>query len=126
MKTGILILVGITLSLITLWAIAYYNENGDSNSILMYLLIYSIPAIGLGISNGFFLKFAERKTQNRISLIGLGAIPLGILFGFLFSENFRIEFIAEFGLIGIGITNLIWITERIITKNKNASVQQRL
>jgi hypothetical protein len=68
MKIGTLILIGITLSLIGLWAIAYNNESGDSNAILMYFTVYGIVAIG------------------------------------------------------IGITNLIWIIERILTENKKASV----
>jgi|SaaInlStandDraft_1057018.scaffolds.fasta_scaffold46167_1 hypothetical protein len=122
MKIGTLILIGITLSLIGLWAIAYNNENGDSNAILMYFTVYGIVAIGIGIINGFFLKFAEKQTEKGISLIALGLLPLGILLGFLLSGIFRMTFIGEFGLIGIGITNLIWIIERILTENKKASV----
>ena len=122
MKIGTLILIGITLSLIGLWAIAYNIENGDINAISMYFLIYGIFAIGLGILNGFYLKFTERKTLNLNYLIGLGILPIGILFGFLISGIFRLSFIGEFGLIGIGITNLIWIIERIRTEKKKASV----
>jgi len=122
MKTGTLIIIGITLCLIGLWAIAYNNESGDWNSILMYFTIYGIVAIGIGIINGFFLKFAEKQTEKRISLIALGLLPLGILLGFLLSGIFRMTFIGEFGLVGIGITNLIWITERILTENKKACV----
>jgi hypothetical protein len=120
MKTGTLILIGITLSLIALWVIAYNNENGDSNSIGMYFLIYGIVAVGMGIVNGVFLNYAEKQTKKRISLIALGLLPLGMLLVFLLSGIFRITFIGEFGLVGIGITNLIWITERIFTKNKKA------
>ena len=126
MKIGILIFIGIILSLFGIWIIAYNNESGDSNAISMYFLIYGIVAIGIGILNGIFLKFAERKTQKLISIIGIGIVPLGILFGFLISGIFRMTFIGEFGLIGIGITNLIWIIERIITEKKKASVQQRV
>jgi hypothetical protein len=36
MKTGILILIGIILSLMGIWIIAYNNESGDSNAISMY------------------------------------------------------------------------------------------
>ena len=125
MKNRILILIGIILSLTGIWIIAYNNESGDSNAISMYFLIYGIVAVGIGILNGIFLKFTERKTQNLISIIGIGILPLGILFGFSISGIFRMTFIGEFGLIGIGITNVIWIIERIITKKKKASVQQR-
>jgi len=124
MKNRILILIGIILSLTGIWIIAYYNESGDSNAISMYFLIYGIVAVGIGILNGIFLKFTERKTQNLISIIGI--LPLGILFGFSISGIFRMTFIGEFGLIGIGITNVIWIIERIITKKKKASVQHRI
>jgi hypothetical protein len=126
MKTGILILIGIILSLMGIWIIAYNNESGDSNAISMYFLIYGIVAVGIGILNGIFLKFTERKTQNLISIIVTGILPLGILFGFLISRIFRMTFIGEFGLIGIGITNVIWIIERIITEKKKASVQHRI
>lgn len=126
MKNRILILIGIILSLTGIWIIAYNNESGDSNAISMYFLIYGIVAVGIGILNGIFLKFTERKTQNLISIIGIGILPLGILFGFSISGIFRMTFIGEFGLIGIGITNVIWIIERIITKKKKASVQHRV
>jgi hypothetical protein len=126
MKTGILILIGIILYLMGIWIIAYNNESGDSNAISMYFLIYGIVAVGIGILNGIFLKFTVRKTQNLISIIGIGILPLGILFGFLISGIFRMTFIGEFGLIGIGITNMIWIIERIITEKKKASVQHRI
>lgn len=121
MKVGTLILIGITLSLVGIWTIAYNNESGDSNAISMYFIVYGVFAIGIGIINGIYLKFAERKTQNMISLIGIGILPLGVLLGFWISEIFRISFIGEFGVIGLGITNLIWIIERI-TKKKKASV----
>ena len=126
MKNRILILIGIILSLTGIWIIAYNNESGDSNAISMYFLIYGIVAVGIGILNGIFLKFTERKTQNLISIIGIGILPLGILFGFSISGIFRMTFIGEFGLIGIGITNVIWIIERIITEKKKASVQQHI
>ena len=122
MKIGTLILIGITFSLIGLWTIAYFKESGDSNAILMYFTVYGIVAIGIGIINGFFLKFAEKQKEKRISLIAFGLLPLGILIGFLLSGIFRMTFIGEFGLIGIGITNLIWIVGRISSENKKASV----
>ena len=122
MKTGILILIGITLSLISIWVFSYNSENGDENAIAMYFAVFGIFAIGLGIINGFYLKFLERKTINLNYLIGLGILPLGILFGFLISGIFQLTFIGEFGLFGIGITNLIWIIGQIRTENKKASV----
>jgi hypothetical protein len=125
MKTGILIFIGITLSLIGIWTIAYHIENGDSNAISMYFVIYGIVAIGIGIINGIYLKFVEMKTQSLIYLIGIGLLPIGILLGFLISGNLRMIFIGEFGLIGLGITNLIWMFERI-TMRKKASVQHRI
>ena len=121
MKNSYLILYGIVFSLIGICTIASYKEHGDSNSIIMYLTVYFIPAIGLGIINGFFLKFVEKKTIKLISKIGLGLLPLGILIGFFFSGNFRMNFIAEFGLIGIGLTNLIWISKNALIENKKAS-----
>ena len=118
MKTRTLILIGITLSLIGIWGIAYNIENGDNNAISMYFLVYGIVAIG--ILNGIFIKFAERKIQNITSLIGLGILPLGILLGFLISGILRLTFIAKFGLFGIGITNLIWIFDLILTEKNKA------
>lgn len=119
MKIRTLILIGITLSLIALWAIAYCNEGGDLNAVLMYLTVYGIVAIGIGIINGFFLKFAEKQTKKLILLIMLALLPILIFLGFLLCGIFRISFVGKFGIIGIGITNVIWIAERILTENKN-------
>ena len=115
-KTGTLILIGIALSLIGLWQIAYSNENGDVNAMTMYFAVFGIFAIGLGIVNGYYLKFLERKTINLNYLIGFGVLPVGLLFGFLISGIFRLIIIGEFGFFGIGITNLIWIIGKILAK----------
>lgn len=122
MKIKTLILVGITLSLIALWAIAYCNERGDLNAVLMYLTVYGIVAIGIGIINGVFLNFVEKQTKKPILLIMLVLLPILIFLGFLLCGIFRISFIGKFGIIGIGITNMIWVTERILIENKKYSI----
>ena len=82
----------------------------------MYFAVFGIFAIGLGIVNGYYLKFLERKTINLNYLIGFGVLPVGLLFGFLISGIFRLIIIGEFGFFGIGITNLIWIIGKILAK----------
>ena len=114
MKTKNLILLGIIFSLIVLWVIAYNNENGDVNAVSMYFLVYGIFGVLLGVLNGLYLKLIEQKTTNLIYLLLASAVPLGILFVFFMSGVFRLTFIGEFGLIGIGITNFIWIINRVL------------
>lgn len=116
MKTGILISIGIALNLVGILIIAQIIENGDINAISMYFLVYGFFAIGIGILNGFYLNLVERKTLNLNYLIGLGILPIGTLIGFSISGIFRLTFIGEFGLVGIGITNLIWIIEQILNE----------
>ncbi|MBL1219062.1 MAG: hypothetical protein D8M59_16405 [Planctomycetes bacterium] len=66
--------------------------------------------------NGYLLSFTELKTQNLILKIGIGLIPILIMILLTFGKESPIKFIATFGIIGIGITNLIWITK--LTKNQ--------
>jgi hypothetical protein len=118
MKTGTLILLGLTLSLIGILVIANNIENGDINAISMYFVVYIIPAIGLSFINGFLLNIFQKRFKKLIQLIILGLIPIGLLIISLFLGNLRMSFVAEFGLIGIGTTNLIWIIRLLIIKEK--------
>lgn len=118
MKTGILILLGLTLSIIGILLLANNIENGDINAISMYFVVYIVPAIGLSLINGFLLNIFQKRYTKLIQLIILGLLPIGLLIISLFLGNLKMAFIAEFGLIGIGTTNLIWITRLLIIKEK--------
>ena len=115
MKTVYTILIGISLNIFGIWLIAFIRENGDWNSVLMYFTIYGILAIG--IANGLYLKHLEDKKEKRFLLILYCLLPLIIFLGFIFSQIFRLTFIGEFGLIGIGLANLIWIYKFLFSKN---------
>lgn len=118
MKTGILILLGLTLSIVGILILSHNIENGDFNAISMYFVVYTIPALGLSLINGFLLNALQKRFKKLIQLIIIGLIPIGLLTIALFLGNLKMSFIAEFGLIGIGTTNLIWITRLLIITEK--------
>ncbi len=115
MKTGLIILLGFILSLIGILILANDIENGDINAVSMYFVVYTIPAIGLSFINGFLLNVFQKRFRRLITLILLGLLPIGLLTISMFLGNLKISFVAEFGLIGIGTTNLIWII-RLLTR----------
>ena len=110
MKTGIIILLGFILSLIGILILANNIEDGDINAVSMYFVVYTIPAIGLSIINGFLLNVFQKRVSELKHLVLYGLIPIGILIISLFLGDLRMSFVAEFGLIGIGTTNFIWIS----------------
>lgn len=117
MRTLILILLGFIISMISIWILGHHIESGDINAISMYIVVYSLPAVGLAVLNGILLKTSERFRNRLFNWISFVLLPIGLLITLLSVDNIRFTFIAEFGSVGIGITNIIWITRIEIMKN---------
>ena len=63
MKVYVTILLGIILSAIVIYFVADYYEHGDTNAVLMYMLVYILPFVGLSLFNGIVLKLIENKKK---------------------------------------------------------------
>ncbi|MGS2727916.1 hypothetical protein ACU8DI_15000 [Psychroserpens sp. BH13MA-6] len=116
MERRTIIIIGFLFCLIGIFIGPLFYENTQYGEIFFLLIIYPIPALILATLNGYLLRFSELKTQNLILKIGIGIIPILIMIFLAFGKESPIQFIATFGIIGIGITNLIWISK--LTKNK--------
>ena len=111
MERRTIIIIGFLFCLIGIFIAPLFYENIQYGEIFFLLIIYPIPALILAIANGYLLSFSEFKTQNLILKIGVGLIPILIMILFAIGKESPIKFIATFGILGIGITNLIWITK---------------
>lgn len=116
MERRTIIIIGFLFCLIGIFIGPLFYENTHYGEIFFLLIIYPIPALILATLNGYLLRFSELKTQNLILKIGIGLIPILIMLLPAIGKESPIQFIAIFGIIGIGITNLIWITK--LTKNQ--------
>ncbi|WP_179020638.1 hypothetical protein [Winogradskyella forsetii] len=111
MERRTIIIIGFLFCLIGIFIAPLFYENIQYGEIFLLLIIYPIPALILAILNGYLLSLTELKTKNLILKIGVGLIPILIMILFVFGKESPIKFIATFGIIGIGVTNLIWITK---------------
>jgi hypothetical protein len=125
MERRTIIIIGFICCIIGIFLSPLFYENTPYGEIFFLLILYTIPALILAILNGFLLRFIELKTQNLILKIGIGLIPILILILFSIGEESPIQYIATFGIIGIGITNLIWIT-KLTNKNLVATKSYKL
>ena len=116
MERRTIIIIGFLFCLIGIFIGPLFYENTQYGEIFFLLIIYPIPALILATLNGYLLRFSELKTQNLILKIGIAIIPILIMILLAIGKESPIQFVATFGIIGIGITNLIWITK--LTKNQ--------
>ncbi|MFD2825218.1 hypothetical protein ACFSYG_01940 [Leeuwenhoekiella polynyae] len=116
MERRTIIIIGFLFCLIGILIAPLFYENTQYGEIFFLLIIYPIPALILATLNGYLLRFTELKTQNLILKIGIGFIPILIMILLANGKESPIQFIATFGSIGIGITDLIWITK--LTKSQ--------
>ena len=116
MERRTIIIIGFLFCIIGIFIAPLFYENTQYGEIFFLLILYSLPALILAILNGYLLWFTELKAQNLISKIGIGLIPILISILLALGKESPIQFIATFGIIGIGITNLIWITK--LSKNQ--------
>lgn len=110
MKFRNTIILSVVLSLLGV-IVASFSINGlFQGDILFFLGIYGIPLLFLILGNSIVLRFTIYKTDILKLRVGIGLIPLGVLYSFFKSDFLPANFIGISGLWGIGITNLIWIT----------------
>ena len=114
MKTGSSILVGLGASIFTIWIVAYQMENGDINAMSMYFVVFLVPITLLILLNGLLLKIASRVERISYQRV-LTLIPILICCILIFGEDLNlsfidgsISFIGIVGIVGIGLTNIIW------------------
>jgi hypothetical protein len=115
MKLKQLILLGLFISLITLFVAAAKEESGDGNAIGMYFVAFLIPVILVVVFNGIFIVSLGRQ-QNRGRKIIFSFIPLLLMIVLSQLKNIQlnfldgsISFVGFVGAIGIGLTNTIWV-----------------
>jgi len=121
MERRTIITIGFLFCLIGIFIAPLFYKYTQYEEIFFLLILYPLPALILAILNGYLLWFTELKTQNLILKIGIGLIPILIMILLAFGKESPIQFIASFGIIGIGITNLIWIT-KLINKKPVANI----
>lgn len=115
MKIYITILLGIILSVITLYFVADYYEHGDTNAVLMYLIVYLLPFIGLSVFNGIVLRFVENRNRYLKMFFATG-IPLASVVLLLIKDT-SLNFIGLIALIAFGIVNFIWLAIHLEDKH---------
>ncbi|MBR9847349.1 MAG: hypothetical protein GYB35_15155 [Algicola sp.] len=116
MERRTIIIIGFLFCLIGIFIAPLFYKNTQYGEIFFLLIIYPIPALILATLNGYLLRFTELKTQNLFLKIGIGLIPILIMILLAIGKESPTQFIATFGIIGIGITNLIWVTK--LTKSQ--------
>jgi hypothetical protein len=115
MKAKYIILLGLLLSLVTLFIIAAGEENGDANAISMYFVVFLVPVIIISLFNGIFI-YSLNYHKNRNRKIIFSFIPLVLLIILNQMKNIQlnfldgsISFVGLVGAVGIGLTNIIWV-----------------
>lgn len=109
MERQTITIIGFLFCLIGIFISPLFYEHTQYADILFLLILYFIPALILAILNGYLLSLSELKTQNLMLKIGITHIPILILIFYAIGKESPIQFIATFGIIGIGITNIIWV-----------------
>ena len=115
MKTKTIAILGVILSLVVIFIMANRIEDGDTNAIRMYLVVFLIPAIILAMLNAFYIHFIDKFTNSALKII-ISFVPIAILSVLSFIKNLTIPFIdgdfafiATVGAFALGITNLVWV-----------------
>ena len=78
MKTKPVAILGVILSLVTIFILANRIENGDMNAVSMYLVVFLIPAIILALLNAFYVRFIDKFLKGTLKII-ICFIPIAIL-----------------------------------------------
>jgi drug/metabolite transporter superfamily protein YnfA len=115
MRLRTLTIAALVLSMLSVYVIATYIEQGDTNAASMYLVVFSAPLAFLIMLNGLFLSFLRRQKRRLIKVIG-GVFPVITLLYLSYLDDLTIKsvdgnlvFVARIGAIAIGIMNLIWL-----------------
>ena len=107
MKFYFTIPVAILFSIISVYFYADYLEHGDTNAVLMYMVVFSIPILATAGINGILLYFSERKSRI-FKVLSAVFIPF-IACILIFIGDISIQFIGTITLVSIGITNVFYL-----------------
>lgn len=125
MKTKTIALLGVVLSLVVIFIMANRIEDGDTNAISMYLVVFLIPAIILALLNAFYIHFIDKFKNSALKII-ISFVPIAILAVLSFIKNLTIPvidgdlaFIATVGAFALGITNLVWVIFLVTKSSTN-------
>lgn len=118
MKIHLTVLLGIILSSITIYFVADYYEH-DTNAVLMYLIVYILPFIGLSLLNGIALKFAENRNRYLKIFIAVLLPLISIILQFV--DDRSLNFIGLTASIVFTIINFMWLAMNI--ENKSSDVR---
>ena len=88
----------------------FYKDH-PYEEVIFLIILYPLPAYILAFLNGFLLNLTELNIKPKILQVGIGLFVLGLLTYFASGKESPIQFIGAFGIIGIGITNIVWITK---------------
>ena len=114
MSPSSVILIGLFLSILTIWIVAYNMENGDINAMSMYFVVFLFPAILLVLANGLLINTIQKFDRIKLKRI-LSMAPIPVMLILALGEEIKIpyldgsvSFVGIIGLVSIGLTNLIW------------------
>jgi uncharacterized protein with PQ loop repeat len=125
MKATTVILVGFLLSLVFIYILATNIENGDTNAISMYFVVFILPALVIAVINGIYVRALNKlKGKTRKGLLSLVPIIILSILSLSLSENLTIPgidgnltFTTTVGAIALGLTNLFWIISLVKPKS---------
>ena len=119
-------ILGTILSLVTIAILANRIENGDTNAVSMYFVVFLIPALILSVINTFYLRLLN-KLPNKPFKIILSLLPIIILTLLSFKNNLtlpfidgELSFIAQVTSIALGLTNVIWVISLLTFQSTKA------
>jgi len=131
MKTKSVAILGVILSLVTIFIFANRIENGDMNAVSMYLVVFLIPAIILALLNAFYIHLIDKFSKGPLKII-ICFVPILILAFLSFIKNLTIPFIdgdltfvTTISALALGTTNLFWIISILINKSSLQSNSTR-
>lgn len=123
MKIITIVLIGSLLSLLVIFFLASENEQGDTNAISMYFVVFLVPALILAVLNGLYIRTLKRLTNKAIKAI-LSLIPIVFLCILSLSNNLVIQgidgnltFVTKVSAIALGLTNVLWIASLLKPKS---------
>jgi hypothetical protein len=115
MKSKKVALIGFLLSLFVIFVLANKIEQGDTNAVSMYFVVFLVPALILAVLNSLYVKTLTKLASKAIKSI-LCFIPIVVLWLLSLSNSLTIQgidgnltFAAKVGAIALGLTNLLWL-----------------
>ena len=124
MKFKTIIVLGSVLSIFVILFMAYRIENGDVNSISMYLIVFAIPAFVITLIYALFIQLLDRLRILTLKVV-LSFLPIAILFIASLTKNITIpyidgdlSFVAKSEAIALGFTDIAWIIRSLYLKKR--------